>query len=143
MDWKKELEARLADDPRLERKKSRLNDSYGFFFNGKEAVNFARPRTVGLHLMAAGIFALGAKAADERVLEVSKDWIEVRLDSEEDVAFAQKLLESLFREKRGVTGRPKGKTTRKTAGSPKKSKATQAFGDAQALKALRDLDTKK
>jgi hypothetical protein len=136
MDWQKELEARLADDSRLERKKSRTLSSEAFFLDGKEVANFPRPATVSLRMTAAGIYAMGAKVADERVLEVSSDWILLRLGSEEDLTFAQDLLERIHREKRAV-GRPKGKQTRRDK-SGRSSKATKAFEDAQALKALKD-----
>lgn len=137
MDWQKELEARLADDARLERKKSRRTTGLAFFFKGKEVASFPEPASVSIRMSAAAIYALGALAAQECVKEVSKDGITVRLESEEDLAFAQKVLERLFREKAGER-RPEGKNTRK-GGWSAKNKATKAFEDAKALKALRDL----
>lgn len=141
MNWQKELEARLADDPRLERKKSRSLESLAFFYEGKEIANFPRPQSISLRLGAAGVFALGAKAADERVLEVATDTVLVRLDSEEDLAFAQELLERVYREKPGGR-RPVGKQTRK-ASAGRGSKAMKAFEDAQALKNLKSFKAPK
>jgi len=135
MNWQKELEARLADDPRLERKKSRSLGSDAFFFDGKEIANFPRAEAVSLKMGAAGIFAMGPKTAEDCVLEVGAEWILIRLECEDDLSFTQELLERIFRGKKNVR-LPKGKQTRsgKTGGS----KATKAFSDAEALKALRE-----
>src|SRR5437868_3719626 len=108
MNWQRELEARLADDPRLERKKSRLATGEAFFFKGREIANFTSPASVNIRMSAEVIFALGALAAEEAVQEVSKKGIVVRLKSEEDVQFAQKMLERVFHEKTGER-RPAGK----------------------------------
>lgn len=136
MDWQKELEARLADDARLERKKSRLGSGLAFFYKGRELAYFAEPASVSIRMSAAAIYALGALAAEECVLAVAKDGIRVRLNSSEDLDFAQKILERLFREKAGER-RPEGKNTRR-GGWSSKNKATKAFEDAKALKALKE-----
>lgn len=141
MDWQRELEARLADDPRLEKKKSRFVEGSGFFYKGREVANFSAPATVNIRMSAAGIFALGFLAGEECVLEVSKKGIVVRLTSEDDLAFTQKILERIYQEKAGEK-RPEGKNA-KPGGWSAKRKATKYFEDAKALKALRDMDTEK
>jgi hypothetical protein len=138
MNWQRELEARLADDPRLERKKSRQVEGEAFFFKGKEIANFTAPASVNIRLSAAVIFALGPLAAEECVQEVSKKGIVVRLESEQDLEFAQLILERVFHEKAGER-RPEGKNA-KPGGWSAKRKATQYLEDAKALKALRELD---
>lgn len=137
MDWRKELEARLADDPRLERKKSRRSSGLAFFFKGKEIANFTDSASIYIRMSGASIFALGKLAVEECVLEVSKSGIVVRLESEEDLEFAQMILERVFEEKPGDR-RPEGKNARPGGWSAKR-KATQYLEDARALKALKDL----
>lgn len=137
IDWQKELEARLADDPKLERKKSRLVEGLAFFFNGKEIAHFTAPASVNFRLSPANIFALGSLAADESVKELSKQGILVRLECEKDLEFAQKILKRIYQEKTGER-RPAGKNA-KPGGWSAKRKATQYLEDAKALKALRDL----
>jgi hypothetical protein len=136
VNWQRELEARLADDARLERKKSRAGNGEGFFFREREVAHFPQPGSVTIRMSAAAVYALGALAAEECVLAVSKDGIVVRLQSEEDLQFAQKILARLFREKAGEK-RPEGKSTNRSGSG--KQRATKAFSDAEALKALRNL----
>lgn len=138
MNWQRELEARLADDPRLERKKSRLATGEAFFFKGREIANFTAPASISLRMSPEVIYALGPLAAEEAIQEISKKGIVVRLGSEQDLEFAQKMLERILREKTGGR-RPAGKNA-KPGGWSAKRKATKYLEDAKALKALRDLD---
>jgi hypothetical protein len=137
MDWQKELEARLADDPRLERKNSRLSTGVGFFFRGKEILNFPASASASIRMSAAMVYALKSMSTEDCVKEVSKDGMLLRLESEGDLEFTQKVLEKIFREKVGER-RPEGRNTRPGGWSAKR-KAHKPFEDAQALKALREL----
>jgi len=137
MDWQKELEARLADDPRLERKDSRYAAGTGFFYKGKEIAYFPEPATVFIRLSAATIFALRATLVEECVQEVSKDGIRVRLSSAEDLEFAQKVLGRIYREKAGER-RPEGKNA-KPGGWSAKLKANQSLDEAKVLNAMKRL----
>ncbi|RZA05737.1 MAG: hypothetical protein EOP11_12130 [Proteobacteria bacterium] len=137
MDWQKELEARLADDPRLERKESRLGSGSAFFYRGKEIVHLTAPSFVNIRMSAGMLFTLQAFTAEDCVIEVSKDGIVVRLESLNDVELTQKILERLFKEKPGER-RPEGKNTRKGGWSAKR-KANGALEDALALRSLEKL----
>jgi len=140
MDWRKELEARLADDPRLERKKSRFSEATAFFLEGKEIAHFQNGGEIDIRLTAAGIFAFKEGVNHESVAAVATDWLMVRLQSEEDLEFAMKVLDRAIRAAKARVEGPKGKKTRrKAAGKVEgKSEAMKALRIAKALKELEE-----
>lgn len=137
MNWPKEFEAQLAEDPRFERGKSRFFDAIAFYYEGKELAHFEKGG-IDIRLTAAGIYALQSRLVADNVITVSKDWVLLRLNSEEDNKFAMAILERAVREAHNATPGPKGKQTRRTPA--KKSEATRAFGIAKALKDLEEFD---
>lgn len=139
MDWRKEMEARLADDPRIERKKSRFSEATAFFLDGKEIAHFHEEPEIDLRLTAAGIFAMKALITHESIVSVSKDWVVIRLESEEDLAFTQDVLERAVKENRARQSRPKGKQTNRAPKAAKKSGATRELDIAKALKDLEEM----
>lgn len=136
MNWPKEFEVQLADDPRFERGKSRFSEATAIYYEGKELAHF-QGEGIDIRLTAAGIYALQARLVTENVITVAKDWVLLRLASEEDNKFAMAVLERAVREAHNASPGPKGKQTRKTS---RKSEATRAFGIAKALKDLEEFD---
>lgn len=137
MNWPKEMEVRLVEDPRFERGRSRFSDNIAFFYEGKEIAHFQQGG-IDIRLTASGIYALQARLIQDCVITVAKDWVLIRLESEEDLAFAMAVLERAIREAHNAQPGPVGKQTRKTPA--KKSEAARAFGIAKALKELEELD---
>jgi hypothetical protein len=137
INWPKEFEAQLAEDPRFERGKSRFSEATAIYYEGKELAHF-QGEGIDIRLTAAGIYALQSRLVSDNVITVAKDWVLLRLASEEDNKFAMAVLERAIREAHNATPGPKGKQTRKTPA--KKSEATRAFGIAKALKDLEEFD---
>jgi hypothetical protein len=139
INWPKEFELLLLDDPRFERGKSRFGENIAFFYEGKELAHFHQDG-LDIRLTAAGIFALGPRLAEDCVISVAKDWVLVRLCSDEDTKFAMALIEKAIREAHNSQPGPKGKQTRRATSKIGESQATRAFGIAKALKELQNLD---
>lgn len=139
INWPREFEAQLAEDPRFERGKSRFSEATAIYYEGKELAHF-QGEGIDIRLTAAGIYALQSRLVAENVITVAKDWVLLRLASEEDNKFALAVLERAIREAHNATPGPKGKQTRKTPAKGGKSEATRAFGIAKALKDLEEFD---
>lgn len=139
MNWPREFELTLVEDPRFEQGKSRFGPATAFFYEGKEIAHFQQGG-IDIRLTAAGIYALQSRLTEDCVLSVAKDWVLLRLASEEDNKFAQAILERAIREAHNANPRPTGKKTRRTPARSGKSEATRAFGIAKALKELEEFD---
>lgn len=139
MNWPREFEAQLAEDPRFERGKSRFSEAIAFYYEGKELAHF-QGEGIDIRLTAAGIYALQSRLVADNVITVAKDWVLLRLASEEENKFAMAILERAVREAHNATPGPKGRQTRRAPAKPGKSEATRAFGIAKALKELEEFD---